>query len=276
MNDFYNTKIVHKPILFFDNDKNNFKEIIQDSQLPIECIHVEEEPISAIYLYDNLPKTNKYAIWIKNNINMNYFKSENTKLPPSKALDDDNINYILNWAHITNGMYKERYVLFDWDRTLSMWEGFYTFEKDTIPFRRMFHNGKNEFILRPAFAQDMITFLLDDENNRLKKIRELIGFLLDQNIEVIIITNNSSLLNIYNYFSLNNLNIWIPLLQQLDERLNETNLVYGGIFGKYEAIQQRIPNIKNISISKIVIGGKKRKSKNKKSRRKTLRKTKRK
>ena len=101
--------------------------------------------------------------------------------------------------------------------------------------------------------------------------------MLNKNIEVIIVTNNSSLLNIKNISSLNNIGIWIPLLQQLDPRLGLKNLVYGGVFGKCEAIQQRIPNIKSLSVLETYKGVKIKKSKrNKRTKRKQLRKTKKK
>jgi len=278
MSEFINMNFYPKPILFFDNDPNNFREI-KDNNLPIECIHVEEIPINAVELYNNAYKSNNsnnYIKWLKGKIDIEEALKNDTS--PSEALNDTHINYIKKWAHITNGMYEERYVLFDWDRTLSMWEGFYTFDGDIFPFDIVSFNRRNSFTLKKSFAEDMVSYLLDNENNRLQKIKDLISELLDKNIQVIIVTNNSSLLNITNHYILKNLNIWIPLLQELDPRLSIQNLVYGGVLGKYEAIYQRIPNIQNLHVLETYTGGRKirKRSKiNKRRKPKTLRKTKR-
>jgi hypothetical protein len=278
MSEFINMNFYPKPILFFDNDPNNFREIKKDNNLPIECIQVEEIPINAVELYNNAYKSNNsnnYIKWLKGKIDIEALKNDTS---PSEALNDTHINYIKKWAHITNGMYEERYVLFDWDRTLSMWEGFYTFDGDIFPFDIVSFNRRNSFTLKKSFAEDMVSYLLDNENNRLQKIKDLISELLDKNIQVIIVTNNSSLLNITNHYILKNLNIWIPLLQELDPRLSIQNLVYGGLLGKYEAIYQRIPNIQNLHVLETYTGGRKirKRSKiNKRRKPKTLRKTKR-
>lgn len=277
MSEFMNVKSYPKPILFFDNDPKNFEEI-KNNALPIECIHVEEIPIHAFELHYNsykLNKWNRYVKWLEDNVDIE--KSLESDTSPSKALNDNHIAYIKKWANNTNEMYKQRYVLFDWDRTLSMWEGFYTFNNDRKPFIKIIANGRNYFKLDDLFAEDMITYLLDNETHRLEKIKNLISELLDKNIEVIIVTNNSSLLNTKNLYALNNIGIWIPLLQKLDRRLGVKNLVYGGVFGKCEAIQQRIPNIKSLSVLETYKGGKIKKSKrNKRTKRKQLRKTKKK
>ena len=273
-----NIKSYPKPVLFFDNDVKNFEEIEIYNDLPIECIHVEEIPINALELHDNVytfNKSNAYVEWLEENIEIE--RALQRDISPSEALNDDHIDYIKQWIYKTNGMYKERYVLFDWDRTLSMWEGFYTFNNDIKPFRKIIANGKNVYILDPLFAKDMLTYLLDNKNNRLQKIKNLISELLDRNIEVIIVTNNSSLLNISNPYYLKNLNIWVPLLQELDNRLTSKNLIYGGLLGKYKAIKKRFPNIKNISVLETYKGGKRKKSnRNKRTKRKQLRKTKKK
>jgi len=123
--------------LFFDDDPTNIKNMNDNCNLNITSFLVNRDPI---LFFDNPESyTNFYA----DDLNNSYAKMLKTmnvpeKYRPTQGITQVEINIINEWIENTRDI-KNRFIIFDWDRTLSACEGF-------IPLNEYLYKSINHYI----------------------------------------------------------------------------------------------------------------------------------
>lgn len=160
--------------LFVDNDATQV-QIVKESLPRIDVIHIPESetvmptPMSEIQRRFDIPETNKYVE-----------RAHRIRTKPSHLLDsvsgiqDKHIALIDAWLATLRG---PGALLMDWDRTLSMFEGYYGDDEGEIIGDRA------------AYYEDVLVFLLGGAR-RLTAIRDMIARAHAKHVDVYVVTNN--------------------------------------------------------------------------------------
>jgi hypothetical protein len=157
-------------ILFLDNDHEHILDL-QKNITPLKTIEVDEikpNPFATglspkiSYIDHFVKKNNKYA-----NLSNQVGEEPYT---PSNGITKDNIKSIDKWLlHSAN--VKIKIVLFDWDRTISVVEGFFPHPKLT------------------EFLEDTMEYLLGGKE-RIQMLQLLFQKLVGKKVHVFVVTNN--------------------------------------------------------------------------------------
>ena len=255
-----------KNILFFDDNPYHV-ENMQKSCNNIKGVWI---PHKDLYFHKYLSMGNLYARILRM---YGIIKEIHT---PSRAITGTEINIIYKWFRDTTGT-SNRKVLFDWDKTLSQCSGFYipndtdNAQKRLIDINNKLQTERNETkirmlreeimindsILRKTYIDDMLIYLLGGQE-RVKMIKDMIKFLLDNNIQVYIVSSNPNGSNAEKVKY--NRGVFVEMLQKLDARLTDSNLISSHDTGdnKVQAILNK--NICNLNQGPTPRGGKLRKN----------------
>lgn len=167
--------------LFLDNDFTQI-HLVRASLPRIETIHIPEseivrpQPLSEIQrqlesLSGQSFTTNRYierAFRIRQNPQHLY--------DPVSGIQESHIAHVDSWIQRTNGS-SHRALLIDWDRTLTMFEGYIGDDEGGIIGNRI------------EYYEDLLTFLLGGAP-RLAAIRSMLHRAHDAHIDMYILTNN--------------------------------------------------------------------------------------
>lgn len=210
-----------RPGLFLDDDIDNISNMISKCNM-IESIHVpQENHLYKIqkeqYLTHMINKGNKYAIAVNRFANNN--DKEETK--PIFGINDTEIDKINNWITASEVLPEpeksNRFVVFDWDNTLSLSAGFIGITDDAVK-----QISNNELSVKPS---DIISYLFGDDD-RLTRIKGVIKNLFDNSIKVYILTRNPEAKDT------GNRQLFVDMLKVLDERFDNDSLIYSSSYHK--------------------------------------------
>jgi len=179
--------------LFFDNDPKNFKgfddnnlNILIDDSIPNEHIIDMQQKMPLQFVNTPFPTKLKENSE-HNNPYINallYYKETETPMPV-EGFNKRHIDIVNHWinAHKTD---KPLYLIFDWDRTLSVCEGF-----------RMLSDEQNDFFYGENYNDnqiynDMLIYLMGGEERYLMLQHFLNAMCKKPNIRILVITANPS------------------------------------------------------------------------------------
>lgn len=168
-------------VLFLDNDSTQIR-LVHSTHNQIESIHIpESEPrpqsLASIVSYlelisDHDFSGNKYLERAFHIHGVNPYHL----FDPVSGIQESHVNQVNTWIH-RNPKQKRRALLIDWDRTISLFEGYFGDDEGPI------HDDKN------AYYEDLLLVLLGGAK-RLTMIREMLAHAHNENVELFIITNN--------------------------------------------------------------------------------------
>lgn len=192
--------------IFFDNDTNNFYEpdkgvcevCPEDDKM--RCIPINETKNIQKCKWDEEPLKSYIKQFGNENIYLNALRIlyDSDKFDVVSGIQDTEF-YILNdWIEETESLGDKRAAIFDWDRTLTMFEGLVLgrgsvrnllqqFIKMT-PLKSAKHDSLQDFI-KEITSEDILLYLLGGEE-RLAKIREMFQNCYYNKISIYILTNN--------------------------------------------------------------------------------------
>lgn len=203
-------------VMFFDNDLNNFIgfndsiNIWIDDTIPNQILRdydLKSTPTKIPFakMVQQINKSNNQYI----NALVKYNKYE--KLIPVEGFTERHIDIVKKWinAHNNAGNKNDLYLLFDWDRTLSVCEGI-IFMKDEYINR--YYNGDSKHHILP----DILNLLIGGEE-RYDMLKKFFNEICDiQNLQILVITANPSAqksnVNYRNFFEM--VKLLIPCLTQ--------------------------------------------------------------
>jgi hypothetical protein len=184
-------------ILFLDNDHEHIIDL-QKNIIPLETIEVDEikpnpfatKPFPKRSYTDYFAKKrNTYAILSR--------RAGEEPYIPTNGITKANIKSIDNWLlHSSN--VKTKIVLFDWDRTISVVEGFYPSPRLT------------------EFLQHTMEYLLGGED-RIKMLQSLFKKLVENKVHIFVVTNNSAALTARKLF--------LTMIKYLNPSFVDDNLI---------------------------------------------------
>ena len=205
-------------IRFYDNDKSRFTGISEFMKKKIKCIHIDDTEPNKIFGKNNY-FLNLYSFedfYYKEYIKKFKHKSVHLKKlahrypeitieekVSSNGIDTLDIKELKIWSSMENNNLKK--IFFDWDRTLSVCDGFYSIEKYT----------KKEL-------EEYIMFLFGGPK-RFEEIQKLFEFLHKHHVKIYILTNN-------NAASIKNKKrriFFLKIISFLDPLFYDKNLLYG-------------------------------------------------
>lgn len=166
----------------------------------------------------------------------------------SNGLIKNHIENLKKWVNSKRFVDKSQlYVFFDWDLTISVYEGFYQLSKDfnEIGINREFidyyEDKKKIKINEEKLKKDFLLFILGGEE-RFNMLIDMYNFLREKGVNVFIITNNDT--------AEGESKLWfLSIIKLIFYDFSENQLIYSGIIGKYEAIN-KIFNCKRNKIVK--------------------------
>lgn len=192
--------------IFFDNDTNNFYEpdkgvcevCPEDDKM--RCIPINETENIQKCKWDEEPLKSYIKQFGNENIYLNALRIlyDSDKFDVVSGIQDNEF-YILNdWIEETESLGDRRAAIFDWDRTLTMFEGLVLgrgsvrnllqqFIKMT-PLKSAKHDSLQDFT-KEITSEDILLYLLGGEE-RLAKIREMFQNCYTNQISIYILTNN--------------------------------------------------------------------------------------
>ena len=174
--------------IFFDNEPKRIVEVETYCSKNIQCVKVNEtEGLRDLAFAD--PRFKQFLTSIGINADNNqYYARVSAAGVPGDALDLlSGINAkefkILNDWIEEHGRSK-RAAIFDWDRTLTVFEGYFS-DADIAGHYRI----RQEELNTAVYQNDKLIYLMGGQE-RLNQIRQMFALLYENNIDVIILTNN--------------------------------------------------------------------------------------
>ena len=166
----------------------------------------------------------------------------------SNGLRKNQIENLKKWVNSKRFVDKSQlYVFFDWDLTISVYEGFYQLSKDfnEIGINREFidyYEDKTKITVNELqLKRDFLLFILGGEE-RFNMLIDMYNFLREKGVNVFIITNNDT--------AEGESKLWfLSIINLIFSDFGENQLIYSGVIGKYEAIN-KIFNCKRNKIVK--------------------------
>ena len=171
----------------------------------------------------------------------------------SNGLRKNHIENLKKWVNSKRFVDKSQlYVFFDWDLTISVYEGFYQLSKDfnEIGINREFidyYEDKTKITVNEEkLKRDFLLFILGGEE-RFNMLIDMYNFLREKGVNVFIITNNDT--------AEGESKLWfLSIINLIFSDFRENQLIYSGVIGKYEAINKifnckrnKIVNKKNVT-----------------------------
>ena len=141
--------------------------------------------------------------------------------PPNKGIEKKHINELKDW--VIKYKKEEKYIFFDWDRTITVTEGFS-------------HFGK----VSKKQLQSYIFYLMGGKE-RFLELQSLFSFLEKNKVNIFILTNNPTSTGKYRSYFLKLIRLFFP-------KMKEKHLLYGF---KYDYVYDKNRNL--LKSSKIVL-----------------------
>lgn len=181
-------------MIFYDDDPINIAEV---SKLNIKCVFISNKPVNL-----NYKERNDYYKNFVNNSYYDYFK------PIGTPCDGFNMNYaqdLLTWLNYRSSRAKPPIVLFDWDKTVTCFDGF-SIEKYPFTYNSVGVKIKDvmEYICGGYARLNLLCYVFQT---------------IRKKGEIFILTNNP--------VSVFNRPEFVKMIQILDPEFNEKCLVYG-------------------------------------------------
>jgi hypothetical protein len=195
-----------RPGLFFDDDIDNINDMNKYCN-KITSYYVDKDTHLYHIQYDKyldemVKKENAYAKAI------NHIDPSNAiETSPIFGINNTEINIINEWIGESAGLH-DRFVVFDWDNTLSLTNGFFAITGEEA---MSFTENAYDFAL-----SDKISYLFGDDN-RLESIKTVIQKLFENNIKVYILTRNP--------VAENNKDQFVAMLQVLNSKFDDYSLI---------------------------------------------------
>ena len=215
-----------RKIRFYDNEKFNF---IGFSPKKMECILINNHKENILirkkkyyyklYYHEYIKKYPFDHEFIRLSIYHNYI-IYNEK-PPNKGIEKKHIDELNHW--VVENKKKEKYIFFDWDRTITVTEGFsyfYNISKKQL----------NEYL-----------YYLVGGKERFLDLQSLFSFLQKNKVNIYILTNNPTSTGKYRPY-------FIKLIRLFFPKMKAKNLLYGC---KYDYLYDENGNL--VKSSKIVL-----------------------
>lgn len=170
-------------VLFLDNDSIQHR-LVRDILPKIEHIHIPEsktplkqQAIAQIqrtieYISGHSLTTNKYVERA-----YNIRKRPTHIYDPMSGIQEIHVHQVEDWIQRTEST-APRALLIDWDRTLTMFEGYFGDDEGEI-------HGNN----RSQYYEDVLVFLFGGIK-RLQMIRAMLQYTHNANVDIYIVTNN--------------------------------------------------------------------------------------
>jgi len=192
--------------IFFDNDATNIngaQGVGKMCNTDMTCIKINDKPYKEIpwneeplksYITDNIAPDNTYL-----NYQMSFAHIKGDALDVTCGIQEKEIAIFKEWMRDT-AEFEKRVAVFDWDKTISMFEGVFLLgdtDAPTVFDIKSFLIQKipdTEELLRslPELnAEDILVYLLGG-SARLEQLRDLFRMCQTNNIAIIILTNNTS------------------------------------------------------------------------------------
>lgn len=212
--------------LFFDNSARNINDVDDHCKDWIKSIFIDETVVDSnytkkaglkphdkninIYEYDIQYMNNKYAYILT------FYRMDDKSYV---GLNNSNIDYINKWIEKSSQLEK-RFVIFDWDGTLSVVEsmvGICETDNHREKFKSILINKDiTDKALINIYAEHALLYFMGGRI-RMNNIKTVINKLFDNGIQVYILTSNETAINDKLFF--------MTLLKQLDERFEERHLL---------------------------------------------------
>ena len=180
-------------VIFVDNSMKHIDEVCPKTDGPIACIRIPESskvlPDSKA-LFEQAMRD--FGSELKGNLYVNFIDQ---KMGASDAYDplsglqlEPHDQHIKKWVETTSG---RRVAIFDWDRTITLFEGIASAKRRNIRFLldTYITNGKQIAVQR--FIEDGLIYLCGG-HVRLNYLRQLMYKLYTRGIDIIILTNNDA------------------------------------------------------------------------------------
>lgn len=178
--------------IFFDNDASRLEQVhgvCRDIRLVAipetnpfyeSSLHVG---VLGWFYYSLLSDNNLYAhALLNNNINFDFFD-------PVAGIEEEHIEQLRDWIEETNDT-PNRAALFDWDRTITVIEGYRTLKSLTSSY-----NSPSEWFdsigkTYEDFKEDTLIYLCGG-NERLQMLRNMFQMVHEKGISLFVLTNNT-------------------------------------------------------------------------------------
>jgi hypothetical protein len=200
-------------VIFYDDDPIN---IIEVSKLNIKSILISTKQVNLNYK----ERHNYY----KNFVNNTYYEHYKPPGTPTEGFNMKHAEELLLWSNkITNPI-----VLFDWDRTITCFDGF------------VLENYPTTYSSLGVRIKDVMEYICGG-HTRLNFLSHIFSAIRKRNGEVFIVTNNPA--------SINNRREFIKLIRAIDPHFKEKCLLFGN-GNKRFALLTCDYFIKNINLTK--------------------------
>lgn len=192
-------------VRFYDNDENNF---IGNNYSNIECILINDKKPN-IFLKKKTFSPQLYYIEyiLKHPFELEFIKLS-TKYPfityeenpPNNGIEKKHIEDLKDWC--IQYKKKDKYVFFDWDRTISVTDGFHYLPK--IPKK---------------YLKEYLYYILGGKE-RFLELKSFFSFLHQNKVHLYILTNNPTATEKYkDYF--------LTMIHFIDPKFKPSHLLYG-------------------------------------------------
>jgi hypothetical protein len=189
---------------FYDDDKTNF---IGNNYENIECILIDPNKPNIlikkkkfhpqVYFYEYIKKNPYDLELIKLAMEHHYITYD--EIPPNNGLEIEHMKALQYWC--LKNKKKKKIVFFDWDKTLSVTNGFLALKK---------YSKKQ--------LKEYLLYILGGKE-RFQKLQDLFYFLNKNNIVIYILTNNGT--------AVKHKNTFLDMIKLIDKKFISSHLLYG-------------------------------------------------
>lgn len=174
--------------IFFDNEPS-YTASVGRSCRNIYCVTVPQtSPLPETSLYEPGPlrSFSEGLFHMKNEYVRTLLRlgSETDRYDPVSGLNGDSYDAAARWMAATNGVVR-RAALFDFDRTITVFEGFFALEDIQK------HPDVAGFGITDGFVRDQLVYLVGGEE-RLASLRSFFRWFRDNGCDIYVLTNNTS------------------------------------------------------------------------------------
>lgn len=186
---------IYDAAIYFENDRNQIQQVRSYCESDnITIVDIPESPLESIGdTLDNIAK--QLGIAPANN---SYVKTRQLKegfsgrtpgerYDPLSGIEQEHIDLMKYWLQATQGI-RNRIAIFDWDRTISKFEGVSLMEQELANFKKP--NGQ-PFFTAEQIREDTLRFILGGQK-RLDMLRSMFRSLTSNRVDILILTNNVS------------------------------------------------------------------------------------
>ena len=191
-------------IRFYDDDRTNF---IGNNYKNMECILIDTNKPNILIKKKNFHPQLYFYEYIKKNpydlelikLAIEYHDLTHNEIPQNNGIEKKHIEDLKDWC--MENKKKKKVVFFDWDRTLSVTNGFLALKK---------YSKKQ--------LQEYLIYILGGKE-RFQKLQDLFSFLHKKNVVIYILTNNST--------AVKHKKTFLDMIKLIDKKFISSHLLYG-------------------------------------------------